>query len=131
MATILLSTAGAAIGGSVGGTLAGLSSVAIGRAVGATLGRVIVQRLRGLGALAVESGKVDRVRLTQAGEGAAIAQVYGRMRVGGQVIWASDFAETTTVTGGGGGVMRVTATLSRMSKSGGTPPAKVPIYLSG
>jgi len=103
MATILLSTAGAAIGGSVGGTLAGLSSVAIGRAVGATLGRVIDQRLLGQGAQAVETGKVDRFRLTQAGEGAAIAQVYGRMRVGGQVIWASDFAETTTVTGGGGG----------------------------
>ena len=47
MATILLSTAGAAIGGSVGGTLAGLSSVAVGRAVGATLGRVIDQRLLG------------------------------------------------------------------------------------
>jgi len=91
MATILLSTAGAAIGGSVGGTLAGLSSVAIGRAVGATLGRVIDQRLLGQGAQAVETGKVDRFRLTQAGEGAAIAQVYGRMRVGGQVIWASDF----------------------------------------
>ncbi|WP_289081766.1 glycoside hydrolase/phage tail family protein [uncultured Sulfitobacter sp.] len=103
MATILLSTAGAAIGGSVGGTMAGLSSVAIGRAVGATLGRVIDQRLLGQGAQAVETGKVDRFRLTQAGEGAAIAQVYGRMRVGGQVIWASDFAETTTVTGGGGG----------------------------
>jgi hypothetical protein len=103
MATILLSTAGAAIGGSVGGTLAGLSSVAIGRAVGATLGRVIDQRLLGQGAQAVETGKVDRFRLTQAGEGAAIAQVYGRMRVGGQVIWASDFAESTTVTGGGGG----------------------------
>ena len=103
MATILLSTAGAAIGGSVGGTMAGLSSVAIGRAVGATLGRVIDQRLLGQGAQAVETGKVDRFRLTQAGEGAAIAQVYGRMRVGGQVIWAADFAETTTVTGGGGG----------------------------
>ncbi|HCI98231.1 MAG TPA: host specificity protein, partial [Sulfitobacter sp.] len=85
------------------GTMAGLSSVAIGRAVGATLGRVIDQRLLGQGAQAVETGKVDRFRLTQAGEGAAIAQVYGRMRVGGQVIWAADFAETTTVTGGGGG----------------------------
>ena len=64
---------------------------------------MIDQRLLGQGAQAVETGKVDRFRLTQAGEGAAIAQVYGRMRVGGQVIWASDFAETTTVTGGGGG----------------------------
>lgn len=103
MATILLSAAGAAVGGSLGGTLAGLSSVAVGRAVGATLGNVIDQRLLGNGSEPVESGKVDRFRLTGAGEGAAIAQVFGRMRVGVQVIWASDFQETATVTGGGKG----------------------------
>ena len=102
MATVLLSAAGAAIGGSIGGTLAGLSSVAIGRAVGATLGRVIDQRLLGQGSELVEQGKVDRFRLTSSGEGAAIGQVYGRMRVSGQIIWASDFIETTSVTGGGG-----------------------------
>ena len=102
MATILLSAAGAAIGGSVGGTLAGLSSVAVGRAVGATLGRAVDQRLLGQGAQAVETGKVDRFRLTNAGEGAAVAQLYGRMRIGGQIIWASDFSETTTTSGGGG-----------------------------
>lgn len=103
MATILLSAAGAAIGGSVGGTVAGLSSVVLGRAVGATLGRVIDQRLLGSGASAVETGKVDRFRLTNSGEGNPVAQVHGRMRVGGQVIWASDFVETTTVSGGGKG----------------------------
>lgn len=103
MATVLFSVAGAAIGGSVGGTLAGLSSVAIGRAVGATLGRVIDQRLLGQGAAAIETGKVDRFRITTAGEGDPISQVYGRMRMGGHVIWASDFAETTTTTGGGKG----------------------------
>ncbi|MCF6234363.1 MAG: glycoside hydrolase/phage tail family protein [Rhodobacteraceae bacterium] len=103
MATILLSAAGAAIGGSVGGTLAGLSSVVIGRAVGATLGRVIDNRLLGAGADPVETGKVERFRLTQASDGGPIAQVYGRMRVGGQVIWASDFQESSSTTGGGKG----------------------------
>ncbi|MCU9838104.1 glycoside hydrolase/phage tail family protein [Ruegeria sp. WL0004] len=103
MATILLSAAGAAIGGSIGGTVAGLSSVVLGRAVGATLGRVIDQRLLGSGASAVETGKVDRFRLTNSGEGNPVAQVHGRMRVGGQVIWASDFVETTSVSGGGKG----------------------------
>ncbi len=103
MATIVLSAAGAAIGGSVGGTLAGLSSVAIGRAVGATLGRVLDQRLLGQGGQAVETGKVDRFRLTSTGEGEAIAQLYGRMRLGGQVIWASDFQENVSVSGGGKG----------------------------
>ena len=103
MATVLLSAAGAAIGGSVGGTLAGLSSVAIGRAVGATIGRVIDQRLLGQGSDVVEQGKVDRFRLSNASEGEPVSQIYGRMRVGGQIIWASDFFETTTVTGGGKG----------------------------
>lgn len=103
MATILLSAAGAAIGGSVGGTVAGLSSAVLGRAVGATLGRVIDERLLGAGSEPVESGKVERFRLTQASDGAPIPQVYGRMRVGGQVIWASDFLETKTTVGGGKG----------------------------
>ncbi len=103
MATVLFSVAGAAIGGSVGGTLAGLSSVAIGRAVGATLGRVVDQRLLGQGGQAIETGKVDRFRLTSAGEGDPIAQTYGRMRLGGHIIWASDFQETTTTSGGGKG----------------------------
>ena len=82
MATVLLSAAGAAIGGSIGGAFAGLSSVVIGRAVGATLGKVIDQRLMGQGSDVVETGRVDKFRLTNAGEGDAIAQVYGRMRVG-------------------------------------------------
>ncbi|MEY8828069.1 glycoside hydrolase/phage tail family protein [Sedimentitalea sp. XS_ASV28] len=103
MATILLSAVGAAIGGSIGGTVAGLSSAVIGRAVGATLGQVIDQRLLGQGSEAVETGRVDRFRLTQSGDGNPIAQVYGRMRVGGQVIWASDFLERRSTTGGGGG----------------------------
>ncbi len=103
MATILLSAAGAAVGGSVGGTLAGLSTAAIGRAVGATLGQAIDQRLLGQGSDPVETGKVDRFRLTQSGDGTPIAQVYGRMRVGGQVIWASDFEETSTTSGRGKG----------------------------
>ncbi len=106
MATILLSAAGAAIGGSVGGTVAGLSSVAIGRAVGATLGRIVDQRLLGQGGKAVETGKVDRFRLTNAGEGDPIARLYGRMRVGGHVIWASDFSESAEVSGGGKGSRR-------------------------
>ncbi|MCR9126088.1 MAG: glycoside hydrolase/phage tail family protein [Rhodobacteraceae bacterium] len=102
MATILLSAAGAAIGGAVGGTVAGLSSVAIGRAVGATLGKVIDQRVMGQGSEPVETGRTDRFRLTNAGEGGAVPTVFGRVRVGGQVIWASDFLEVGTTTGGGG-----------------------------
>ncbi len=103
MATILLSAAGAAIGSGIGGTVAGLSTAVIGRAVGATLGKVIDQKLMGTGADAVETGRVDRFRITQSGEGNPVSQLYGRMRVGGHVIWASDFSETRSTSGGGGG----------------------------
>ncbi|MDQ2092539.1 baseplate multidomain protein megatron [Rhodalgimonas zhirmunskyi] len=102
MATVLLSAAGATIGGSIGGTVLGLSSVAIGRLAGATLGRVIDQRIMGQGSEAVESGRVERFRLTGAGEGDPVAQIYGRMQVAGHVIWATQFTETVTTTGGGG-----------------------------
>ncbi|MEM1374167.1 MAG: glycoside hydrolase/phage tail family protein [Pseudomonadota bacterium] len=103
MATLLLSAAGAALGGTVGGSLLGVSSVALGRAIGATFGRVIDQKLLGSGSQAVETGKVDRFRLTGASEGAPITQLYGRMRIGGQVIWATEFQEHTATTGGGKG----------------------------
>lgn len=103
MATIVLSAVGAAAGASIGGGIFGLSSVVIGRAIGATIGRAIDQRVMGVGSQVVETGKVDRFRLTGASEGTAIAQVYGRMRVGGQVIWATQFEEQSTTSGGGSG----------------------------
>src|SRR6056297_3840875 len=102
MATILLSAAGAAIGGAVGGSVLGLSSVAIGRFAGGVIGRSIDQRLLGQGSEVVETGRANRLRLTGAGEGDAVAQVYGRMRIAGQIIWATEFRQDVTVTGGGG-----------------------------
>lgn len=102
MATILLAAAGAAAGAGFGGTLLGLSGAVIGRAVGATVGRVIDQRLLGQGSSAVEVGRIDRFRITGASEGAAVGRIWGRMRLSGQVIWASRFAETVTRSGGKG-----------------------------
>ena len=103
MATILLSAAGAAIGGLSSGTVLGLTGAVVGRAVGATLGRVIDQRLMGQGSEVIEQGKMDRFRLTGAAEGAPVARLFGKMRLGGQVIWATRFKESVAVTGGGKG----------------------------
>lgn len=103
MATILLSAAGAAIGGLSSGTVLGLTGAVVGRAVGATLGRVIDQRLMGQGSEVIEQGKMDRFRLTGAAEGAPVARLFGQMRLGGQVIWATRFKESVAVTGGGKG----------------------------
>jgi len=102
MATVLLSAAGAAIGGSIGGTIMGLSMAAAGRFAGALIGKTIDQRLMGQGSDIVEQGRVERLRLTGAGEGDGIAQIYGKMRTAGQVIWATEFTENVTVSGGGG-----------------------------
>ncbi len=102
MATIVLSAVGAAIGGSFGGSVLGLSAAVIGRAVGATIGRVIDQRLLGSGSAAVETGRVERFRLMGASEGAPVAQIWGRTRVAGQVIWVTRFEEKSSTSGGGG-----------------------------
>lgn len=110
MATILLSAAGAAIGAGFGGTVLGLSGAVLGRAIGATAGRMIDQRLMGGGGEPVEAGKVERFRVSGAGEGAAIPRVWGRVRVSGQVIWASRFLESTNSTGSGKGTSRPAST---------------------
>lgn len=124
MATIVLSAVGAAVGSGFVGTVLGLSGAVIGRAVGATVGRVIDQRLfqqkvLGGGSQAVETGKVQRFSLTGASEGAPIGRVWGRVRIGGQVIWATQFLErtststtttSTTSSGGKGGSRSATST---------------------
>ena len=72
MATILFSAAGAAIGGSLGGTVLGLSSVVVGRAIGATLGRVIDQRLLGGRGTGVAAEKHEDVAAGDRRKGKAI-----------------------------------------------------------
>lgn len=110
MATILLSAAGAAIGSGFGGTVLGLSGAVIGRAVGATIGRSIDQRILGAGSEPIETGRVERFQLTGASDGAPIARVWGRMRVAGQVIWATRFLESANRSGGGKGTPRPAVT---------------------
>jgi hypothetical protein len=102
MATIVLSAVGMAAGSALGGSVLGLSTAVIGRAIGATIGRVIDQKIMGVGSEAVESGKVDRFRLTGVSEGAAVSQIHGRLRVSGQVIWATRFNEQVAISGGSG-----------------------------
>ena len=102
MATIILGAVGGAIGSGLGGSVLGLSAAALGQAAGATIGNVIDQRLLGTGSGAVETGRVDRLRLTGASEGVPVPRIWGRTRVGGQVIWASQFIENTDVSRVGG-----------------------------
>ena len=62
---------------------------AVGRFAGAALGRSIDQRLMGAGLGAVETGRVERFRLTGAGRGRRDGAGLWADAVAGQVIWAT------------------------------------------
>ncbi len=115
MATLVLGAAGSALGGYLGGAVLGVSAATIGGAVGSTVGSVVDSWI--VGALQpdqhVEGSRLDSLRVTSATEGTTIPRLFGRMRIGGNIIWATDFSEhaTTTAQGGGkGGGPSVTTT---------------------
>jgi hypothetical protein len=66
------------------------------------------------GALGIAGARLYTLRITSATEGAVIPRLYGRMRIGGNIIWATDFREETKTTtqgggkGGGGGKVKTT-----------------------
>lgn len=110
MAQVVFSTIGSAIGSHVlpqGVSLLGqqIAGAAIGRAVGSLAGAWVDASLAG----AAEGPRVEDLHVMGAREGAGVPAVYGRARVGGQVIWASRFREEkTTERAGGKGGPRVT-----------------------
>ncbi len=115
MATILLGAVGTAIGGSFGGTILGLSGAAIGGMIGSAAGSMvdswIVSSL--LPGQRIEGQRMDSLRVTSATEGVVIPRLHGRMRVGGNIVWATDFREETNTSrqgGGKGGGPKVTTT---------------------
>jgi len=116
MATLVLGVAGAAIGGSIGGAILGVSAATIGGFVGSAIGSVVDSWI--VSSLAptqrIEGPRLDSLRITSSTEGAVIPRLYGRMRMGGNIIWATDFREETRTTtqgggkGGGGGKVKTT-----------------------
>ena len=116
MATLVLGAAGAAIGGSIGGAILGVSAATIGGFIGSTIGSVVDSWI--ISSLAptqrIEGARLDTLRITSSTEGAVIPRLYGRMRMGGNIIWATDFREETKTTtqgggkGGGGGKVKTT-----------------------
>jgi len=122
MASILLASAGAAIGGSIGGAVLGVSAATIGGAIGSFAGSMIDSWI--VSSLApgqrIEGQRLENLQITTSTEGAIIPRVYGRMRIGGNIIWATDFTETvnTTTQGGGkGGGPTITTTAYLYSAS--------------
>ncbi|MEZ5923918.1 MAG: glycoside hydrolase/phage tail family protein [Hyphomicrobiaceae bacterium] len=99
MATLALSAAGAAAGGALlpGVSLFGttVSGAAIGQAVGAIAGSYIDQALFGSSGQTriVEGPRLSELGVMASTEGASIPRLYGRARLAGQMIWATDFVE--------------------------------------
>jgi len=114
MASLVLGAVGSALGAGFGGTILGLSGAAIGGMIGSSIGSVIDSAL--MASLSpgqrIEGARLDSLRITSATEGTVIPRLFGRMRLGGNIIWATDFLEevNTSSSGGKGGGPTVTTT---------------------
>lgn len=96
MAQVILTRAGQALGTALGG--------AAGRTIGATLGslagRHVDQQVFGP---RLEGPRLAGLNVMGAREGAGLPRVYGRVRVGGHLIWAARFREHRSRNSSGGG----------------------------
>ena len=88
MATIVLQAAGTIIGTILGGPLGGL----IGKAAGALAGSFLDQQLFSKKQTS-KGPRLSDLHVMSSSEGAPIPRAYGRMRMAGQVIWATDLRE--------------------------------------
>lgn len=108
MATVVLQVAGAAIGGAIGGPFGAM----LGRAAGAAAGYSIDRKLFS-GEQFIDGGRLDETRFLAANEGESVPRAYGRVRLGGQIIWATRFREVRKKkkqSGGKGGGPKTTTT---------------------
>ncbi|MEP9379740.1 glycoside hydrolase/phage tail family protein [Aquabacter sp. CN5-332] len=104
MATLLLGAAGSL----VGGTLFGPVGAIAGRALGAVGGAMADAALSGGGrSRVVEGPRLSDLDVMTSNEGAPIPRIYGRVRLSGQVIWATRLEEVVSTqvqsSGGKGG----------------------------
>lgn len=108
MATLVLQAAGSAIGGALGGP----AGATIGRAAGSVAGAAIDQALlsSGEGGRVIHGPRLGEAEGLSSTEGAPVPRLYGRARLGGQLIWATRLIEEAQVgrergvSGGKGGV---------------------------
>lgn len=99
MAALVLSLAGAALGGTFGA-----AGAVAGRLVGALAGAVVDRAL--FGPRVPDGPRLKDLDVMSSTEGAPVSRVYGRMRVAGQVIWATKLTEHAS--GGKGGARQRT-----------------------
>ncbi|MFM9943199.1 MAG: glycoside hydrolase/phage tail family protein [Hyphomicrobiaceae bacterium] len=110
MATLALSVAGAAAGSALlpaGVSVLGatISGAVIGSQIGALAGSYVDQALFGTSGQtrALAGPRLSDLKLTTSTEGAHIPRLFGRARLGGQIIWATPVEEEVITTRAGGG----------------------------
>ncbi|WP_112663095.1 baseplate multidomain protein megatron [Microvirga flavescens] len=91
MATMVLQTVGSVVGGMIAGPLGAMA----GRALGGLAGAAIDNALLGgsEGTKIVEGPRLKEIDGLTSTEGAPIPRIYGRARIGGQLIWATRLEE--------------------------------------
>jgi hypothetical protein len=119
MATIVLQTVGSVVGGMIAGPLGAMAGRALGGLAGAAIDNAL---LGGSDTKYVEGPRLKEIDGLTSTEGAAIPRVYGRARIGGQLIWATRLEEVANTAiersssqggkGMGGGPKTVTTTYS-------------------
>ena len=111
MATIVLSTIGGAVGGALGGPFGAAIGQALGAAAGAYIDSAIVNALTP--PVQAQGPRLKELQVQASTEGAPIPRIYGRVRLAGQIIWATRLEEevrTQTSGGGKGGGPKVQTT---------------------
>lgn len=109
MATLALAAVGSAVGGALlpgsmtllGATFGG---AALGAQIGALAGSYVDQALLGSmgGGKSVKGPRLGDLHITASTEGAPLPRIYGRGRLGGQLIWADEIEEVTKKQSTGG-----------------------------
>lgn len=95
MATLILTAVGTALGGPLGG------------AIGAVLGQAVDQNVL-FKPKGREGPRLERLEIQTSTYGSQVPRIFGRMRIAGTVIWATDLNESKKKSGGGKGKPSVT-----------------------
>jgi hypothetical protein len=127
MATLALAAVGAAAGNALlpaGVSMLGmtLTGAALGSQVGAFAGSYIDNALFGTSGQrrASEGPRLSDLHVTASTEGAPIPRLYGRARLGGQIIWADEIHERIVTTRSGGS--------GKGASAGGAPESETTEY---
>ncbi|MBF9232070.1 baseplate multidomain protein megatron [Microvirga alba] len=123
MATLVLQTVGSVVGGMIGGPVGAMAGRALGGLAGAAIDNALLSGGSD-GPKIVEGPRLKEIDGLTSTEGTPIPRVYGRARIGGQLIWSTRLLEAANTktersgsqggkgAGGGGGQKTVTTTYS-------------------